>query len=107
MSGSLARAIISPDVHEVIPLSSGHSLVEVEAPRPWIGKTLSQLSVRGEHKINIVGIKHRRLAVDDRGRSVVAYDLNDLPAADDRIAEGDVLLVVGSDERIRALEKLR
>ena len=76
-------------------------------PRPWIGKTLSQLSVRGEHKINIVGIKHRRLAVDDRGRSVVAYDLNDLPAADDRIAEGDVLLVVGSDERIRALEKLR
>lgn len=107
MAIQVGRSLISPDVHEVIPLSSGHSLVELQALRPFVGRTLRQLEFRSRYGLNIVGIKKRRLAVDDQGRSQVLYELNDLPSPDDAIGEGDILLVVGSDTRIREMEEDR
>jgi trk system potassium uptake protein TrkA len=107
MAIQVARAIISPNVHEVIPLSSGHSLVEVEVLPAFVGRTIRDLEFRSRFGLNIVGIKKRRLVVDDEGRSEVRFDLNDLPGPDDPIDEGDVLLVVGSDDRIRELEAQR
>jgi trk system potassium uptake protein TrkA len=107
MAIQVARSLISPDVHEVIPLSSGHSLVEIEAPPPFVGRTLRELQFRARFGLNIVGIKKRRLGVDEQGHNQVSYDLNDLPNPDDAIGQGDILLVVGSDKRIRELEGLR
>jgi trk system potassium uptake protein TrkA len=103
----VARSIISPDVQEVIPLASGHSLVEIVALPVFVGSTLRTLNFRARFGLNIVGIRKRRLSVDDKGESTVSYELNDLPSPDDEIGDGDILLVVGSDVRIHALEAER
>jgi trk system potassium uptake protein len=107
MAIQVARSLVSPDVHDVIPLSSGHSLVEMAALPIFIGHTLKELEFRARYGLNIVGIKKRRLVVDDTGEGKVIHDLNDLPGPNDAIDEGDILLVVGHDERIRKLEEYR
>jgi trk system potassium uptake protein len=107
MAVQVARSLISPDVQGVIPLSSGHSLVEIIALPIFVGKTLRDLAFRARFGLNIVGIKRKRPGVDDSGAGMVIFDLNDLPGPDDAIGEGDILLVVGHDERIHKLEELR
>jgi trk system potassium uptake protein TrkA len=107
MAVQVGRSVISPDVHEVIPLSSGHSLVEVEALPSFTGHTIRQLEFRPRFSLNIIALKKKRPVVKDDGTTEVLYELNDLPHPDDVIDEGDILLVVGSDEKIRELEAQR
>lgn len=107
MAVQVARTVISPDVHEIIPLASGHSLAEVEALPAFIGHTLRELEFRARFGLNIVGVKKRRQVVRDDGSHEILFELNDLPSPDDAIGKGDILLVVGSDTRIRELEERR
>lgn len=97
MGERLANALTSPKVADYLQLSGKCSIIEIEPPKDFIGKTLKSLSIRSKYKLNIVAIKRK----DKSGEDTV----NVVPMAEEIISEGDMLLVAGANEDIEKLKK--
>jgi trk system potassium uptake protein TrkA len=91
----LAKTLISKNVREYISLSSGHVVMEMVAPRDFVGRDLQELSLPSNWGVNIVAIKYSSFSVTEDGRNVVEKLINDMPGANDRINEGDILIMMG------------
>ena len=89
----LARSLSSPNVLDYIELSEDYGIIEVPAPQRWTDKSLIELNVRAKLGVNILAVKR------DGGITVS-------PAAQFRILQGDVLVVLGDTAALKALQKL-
>ena len=91
--------LLAPAIVTQFELGEGYSLAQVVAPESFYGRTLSDLSLRQNHNVNIVAIRRKDLAenFDEEHEAVVS-----LPMADTVIKPGDLLLLVGNDEAMRA-----
>lgn len=89
----IAHNIISRNVLDYIELSPDLSIVEVNAPRELIGKTLQQANLRPRFGVNVVAIKRNE-------------ELNVSPRAEDVIKDRDVLIVIGNTEGVLKLEEM-
>lgn len=88
----VAHHLISPNILDYIELSDDYSIVEIIATPQVVGKNLRQLDIRARYGCNVMGIK-----TDDK--------MNIAPHAEDLIQEGDLLIVVGENEKLHKLEK--
>jgi len=104
MARQVAQNIIMPGTRIIAPLTVNHSLAEVKARPSFVGKTLAILNFRQDYGVNVVAIKSRAGTKGADGKERVETVVNDLPSADDVIKEGDILVVVGADEHIVALQ---
>ncbi len=96
MGQRIAQALSSTNVIDFIELSPDFSIVEIRSPGSWQGKTLMELSVRAEHGVNVLAIRGQ----DGRINAIS-------PTADQRIIEGDVLVVIGANDDIERLGNLQ
>lgn len=103
MGEDLAKRLLSPEIYQHVVLTTGHSLVEVEARPEFIGKSLRQLDFRRTFGVNVIAIQKRVPSVDDEGKVTYTVEVNDIPGPDDRIEKGDILVVVGADENIERM----
>ncbi len=55
MGERIAKNLVSTDFADWISLSPDYSMMEVEIPEKWVGKTLRELDVRQLHGVNVVG----------------------------------------------------
>jgi len=95
VGNQLAKKLISTNILEYTNLSSGHTMIELIAPKDFIGKTLQELSLPLTRGINVIAIKYSHLSVTEDGRNVIEKRLNDMPGANDVVNEGDVLILLG------------
>lgn len=91
MGARLARAIITPNVLELMNLSDDYQIIEIRLPEKWNGDSIIGVNVRRKYGVSI-------LAIHRRDRFLVS------PAADMLFEEGDTLLVMGKKEDIERLE---
>ncbi|MFH1943413.1 MAG: TrkA family potassium uptake protein [bacterium] len=103
----LAKRLLAPEIHERVILTTGHSLVEIEAKKGFVGKTLKELDIRKKYGVNVIAIQKKVTKIDEDGKVVHSVEMNDLPGPDDRIGEEDVLVVVGADSDIEKLALLK
>ena len=89
----LGRSLHSHNVLEYIELSEDYGILEVPAPKSWVGKTLKGLNVRAKHSVNIIAVE---------GETGV----NVSPPADYEIQEKDILVVLGDNYSLEAVQKL-
>ena len=89
----LARSLHSHNVLDYIELSEDYGILEVPAPKSWVGKTLKELNVRAKLGVNII-------AVENGSKTNVS------PAADYCIQMGDILVVLGENYALEAVQKL-
>lgn len=89
----LAKSLSSPNVLDYIELSEDYGIIEVPAPGTWEDKSLIELNVRARLGVNIIAVKRS-------GGITVS------PAADFRIAKGDVMVVLGDTQALKAVQKL-
>ena len=89
----LARSLHSHNVLDYIELSEEYGILEVPAPKSWIGKTLKELNVRAKLGVNII-------AVESGEKTNVS------PAADYQVKAGDVMVVLGENYALEAVQKL-
>jgi len=89
----LARSLSSFNVLDYIELSDDYGIIDVPAPAAWVGQTLRELNVRARYSINILAIKQ-----DGK--------INVSPAADYAICQGDVMVVLGDTDSLKAVQKL-
>ena len=52
-----AVAYSSDQVFDFIELADGHSIYEIAPEKKWVGKTIQQVGVRSNYRINIVAVK--------------------------------------------------
>ena len=97
MAMRIAHGLVMPNVIDYIELSSDFSIVELPAPDIFIGRTLKQLELRPKYGLTLIAIKRRP---DGTGKEVT----NIAPSADEVIRAGDVLSILGSNERLGALD---
>ena len=84
---------LSHNVLDYIELSQDYGILEVPAPKNWVSKSLKELNVRAKMGVNII-------AVQSGGKTNVS------PSADYRIQSGDVLVVLGDNMALEAVQKL-
>ncbi len=104
MAREIAQKIVMPGTQVLAPITADHSLAEIKVKPEFVGKTLHQLDFRNRYGVNVVAIKSREVATGPEGPEKVEVRINYLPHADDVIEEGDVLVVVGPDEKMAALQ---
>lgn len=92
-AGRLARSLSSFNVLDYIELSEDYGILEVPAPKSWIGKTLKELNVRAKLGVNIIAVEN-------------GEKTNVSPAADYCIQPGDVMVVLGENYALEAVQKL-
>lgn len=89
----LARSLSRPNVLDYIELSEEYGIVEVPVPTSWEGKDLRQLNVRAKLGVNIIAFR--------RGGKIQVS-----PAADYRICQGDIAVVLGDSQALKKVQKL-
>ncbi|MGB9742104.1 MAG: potassium channel family protein [candidate division WOR-3 bacterium] len=105
MADQLAKSLLTSDLLEQIPLTSNHSLAEIRAPQPLVGKKLGQLDIRRRYGINVIAIKKRVPVITPEGETGFQEQINDLPGPEDIIEQDDILVVVGKDEDIERMTR--
>ena len=99
MATRVANRLSAPTtVIDQIELAEGFSIVEIIAPKPWVGKTLARLRVREKHSIEVILTKKQVPGAD-------APRVN-IPDPSEEIGEDDRLLLVGEESAIAAIKKL-
>ena len=103
MGEDLAKRLLSPEIYQHVVLTTGHSLVEIEARPDFVGKSLRELDFRKNYGLNIIAIQRKIPKVNEDGKITHTIDMNDVPGPDDRIEKGDILVVVGADENLERM----
>ncbi|MCI6275476.1 MAG: TrkA family potassium uptake protein [Clostridium sp.] len=94
MGVRVAHNLVSSNILDYIELSPDYSIIEIEVPNTWVGKTLRDLNVRATFGINIMAIRK----ADDV--------VNISPNADDVIEEADILIAIGGSDELSKLENI-
>ncbi len=89
----LAKSLASSNVLDYIELSEDYGIIEIPAPKQWHNKSLLELNVRAKLGVNILAVKRQG-------------DITVSPSADFRIAEADVMVVLGDTVALKAVQKL-
>ena len=89
----LAKNLSSPNVLDYIELSDEYGIIEIPAPKDWVGKSLKELNVRAKLGVNIIAV--------EKGRKI-----NVSPAADYRIEKENIMVVLGDTAALNAVQKL-
>jgi len=97
MGVRVAHSLVVPNVLDYIELSRDFSIVEMPAPPEFVGRTLKELALRPKYGLTLIAIKRAKA----EGETT-----NVAPAAEERIEEGDVLSLLGPNERVSQLDAL-
>lgn len=89
----LAKNLSNPNVLDYIELSEEYGIIEIPAPKAWVGKSLKELNVRAKLGVNIIAVKK-------------GSHINVSPAADYRIEAEDVMVVLGDTAALDAVQKV-
>ena len=90
MGSRVARNMVFGKFVDTFELSDTYSMVEMEVPEPWVGKSLSDLNVRKNYKVNVVAIKE--------GERI---DVNPDPIKP--MKRGQILLTVGDNDNLKKI----
>ncbi|MHB8919067.1 MAG: potassium channel family protein [Desulfocucumaceae bacterium] len=91
MGERVARWLVSNNIIDQINLSPDYSLVELVAPSELVGKNLIESSLRKKYGITVLAIR--------RGNEFIIS-----PEPGQEIREGDILIVIGGNEKLKVLE---
>lgn len=92
----LADRMTWPNILDFVPLGSEYSFVEIAVPDCWQGKTLTELDLRAQYEVTVVGVKE----------ALSGY-MNLFPTPTFKFGPGQMLMAVGKQDGINALRELK
>ncbi|MDG0814625.1 potassium channel family protein [Cohnella rhizosphaerae] len=87
----VAHQLVSPNLLDYIELSDKYTIAELGVPACLAGKSIEETNPRGRYGCSIVALNKPK-------GMIVA------PTATDTLAEGDVMVVIGTNEQIEAFQ---
>lgn len=94
MAEKVAFELANTKILSHMEFAEGHSTDEIPVPGSWIGKSLRELDIRNNFKINVVAVKN-----GDKVKMVADPD--------EKFVPGDLIVIAGKTERIRSISKLK
>lgn len=92
---TLGRRLAHPRIHDYINLAEGFSVIELEAPTEWTGKSLIEINLRNNYDVNLIAFRRKP---EEEAETFVS-----VPKPTDVIQESDILLLAGSEESLSGL----
>jgi trk system potassium uptake protein TrkA len=92
MAYRIAFTLTHKNVLDYVPVAEGYSIVEIAAPLAFIGRSLKELNLREKNAIQVIVVKEMVPS-----RVVV-------PTADFVIKDSDVLVIMGKDSAVKAMQ---
>jgi trk system potassium uptake protein TrkA len=98
MAVRVAQSLAKPTILDQLMLSEEYSIVELETPKNLLGKTLKDVQLRTKYGVNLIAIKRRILT---KGEVKETWNVN--PHPNDTMEEGDILVLIGTNENLEKL----
>ncbi|MEO2015985.1 MAG: TrkA family potassium uptake protein [Fuerstiella sp.] len=98
----LGRRLAHPRIHDYVKLGDGFTIVELQSPSPFVGKTLKEIDLRSTYGVNLIAIR-RKAEPSDAEEQQSPDQLISVPGPNDRIEASDILLLSGSDTALSNL----
>lgn len=92
MGARIAHSLVTGSIIDYIELSPEYTIMELQAPSSLVGLSLREMNLRARYGINVLALKS-------------GEEINAAPLASDTVAPGDVLVLLGTNEGIRRLER--
>ncbi len=92
----LARTMESDYVLDSITLGEGISIIEIAPPQDFVGKTLGELDLRNNYDVLVLVVKE-----------IIPDNVVMIPKADYLIKDSDILLLLGKDEDLEKIKRMR
>lgn len=93
MGERIAKQLASPKIIDLYEIDDQYSILEIKAPKFFVGYSLIQLDLRKKYQINILGL-----------RIAHTHRLNVNFSPDYVIKEDDVLVIIASNKFIKEIE---
>ncbi|KAA9008594.1 TrkA family potassium uptake protein [Paenibacillus spiritus] len=92
----VAHQLVTPNLLDYIELSKDYRIVELTVPACMDGKSLAQINTRARYGCSIIALKRG----EGREEGVIVA-----PTAHDYLYEGDIMVVIGTNESINRFEQ--
>ena len=93
MALRVAKRIVAANVLDYLSLNGGIEISEIKISDKWINKSVGQLDIRKQHKLNIIAI--------EKGNNIIT-EVN----PQYKFEEGDIIIVIGKKENIEQFENV-
>ncbi|WP_458785495.1 potassium channel family protein [Vallitalea sediminicola] len=90
----IANNLISENFVDYIELSEDYSIVEVSILDEWIGKSLKELDMRAKFGMNVMAIRQ-------------GANISITPGPDVTLKDGDILVVIGSNNDLKKINIIK
>jgi trk system potassium uptake protein TrkA len=90
----VASRLDNPNMLDYLPFIEGYSIVELAAPREFLGKTLRELDLINRYGIQVLAVKE-----------ILPKGLTLIPTGAFVIKDSDALILLGPDETLRKLQR--
>lgn len=90
----VAKSLLRKNIVDLVELDEDYSLVEINAPYDWIGKSFQDLNIRKAFHMNVIGVKNSE---DNMSLNI---------GADYIVKNGDRFLVIGKTNELERFDYL-
>lgn len=97
LAGSVSSTVLAADRGQQVELGGGYVLQDLQPPARFVGHSIRELDIQATTGVHVVLIRERGNA---SGGGAIR-----VPAPDDRIGEGDRLVVSGTRAAVEALDR--
>jgi trk system potassium uptake protein TrkA len=106
MGIQVSNLLSSSGVGMYVAITDRHSLMEIKVPPKLYGKTLHELNIPSQFRINVVGVKSREATINDDGEVTYSIQMTDVPDPYYTLGKDDLLVVAGTDDYIKKFMRL-
>ncbi|MDA3849762.1 MAG: TrkA family potassium uptake protein [Spirochaetaceae bacterium] len=100
----LALNLIAPSIMEKVQLSKTIIISELLLPKKYINQKLSALDLKKQFQLGLTALRRNNLTLDAEGGTLRNEALL-FPEEDDKLLEGDILIMVGQEEKIEEFQQ--
>lgn len=90
----LCKRISRPNVLEYIEVSDKYGIIEIDAPKTWVGKSIVELNIRAKYGVNVIAIKRNE-------------DVDVSFSAQYCIADTDIIVLVGDNQSLNKVQVIK
>jgi len=106
MALRISESLSNPSIFEYIELSEAYGIIEIVSPQEFINKSLRDTELRSKYGVNLIAIKREVPKINTRGETILEEEIIVSPSGDERIIQGDALILIGKYESLERVKKL-
>lgn len=91
MGVRVANTLSNVNVVDQLSLSDGYSIVEINCPESWVGKSMIELDIRARYGINVLAVR-------------AGDDIDVSPDPHRIFSKEDVVIVIGADDDMNGIQ---